>query len=158
MEPKIQIIREKKLIGISLTMSLVANRTGELWRSFMPRRKEIKNHLNSELISLQRYDHKHFQQFDPAREFTKWAAVEVSSLNDVPEGMHTLVVPAGEYAIFLHKGSSNDTTTYEYIFGEWLPGSKYQLDHRPHFEILGEKYKNMNPESEEHIYIPVRLK
>jgi AraC family transcriptional regulator len=40
----------------------------------------------------------------------------------------------------------------------WLPSSDYVLDNRPHFEILGEKYKINDPESEEKIWIPVRKK
>jgi AraC family transcriptional regulator len=43
-----------------------------------------------------------------------------------------------------------------YIFNTWLPKSGYQLDRRPHFEILGEKYKNNNPDSEEEIWIPIQ--
>jgi AraC family transcriptional regulator len=45
---------------------------------------------------------------------------------------------------------------FTYIFTRWLPASGYQLDNRPHFEILGDKYKNNDPESEEEIWIPVR--
>lgn len=32
----------------------------------------------------------------------------------------------------------------------------YEIDFRPHFEILGEKYKNNDPGSEEEVWIPVR--
>ena len=39
-----------------------------------------------------------------------------------------------------------------------MPASEYILDKRPHFEILGEKYKNDDPASEEEVWIPVRLK
>jgi AraC family transcriptional regulator len=40
-----------------------------------------------------------------------------------------------------------------------LPLSKeYELDDRPHFEILGDKYKNNDPNSEEEIWIPIKLK
>jgi len=38
-----------------------------------------------------------------------------------------------------------------YIFSDWLPKSDYELDEKPHFEILGEKYKNDDPNSEEEI-------
>ncbi|RYE38364.1 MAG: GyrI-like domain-containing protein, partial [Sphingobacteriales bacterium] len=44
------------------------------------------------------------------------------------------------------------------IFTEWLPNSAYELDDRPHFELLGSKYKNDDAESEEEIFVPVRLK
>jgi AraC family transcriptional regulator len=43
-----------------------------------------------------------------------------------------------------------------YIFNTWLPQSNYQLAPRPHFEILGEKYKNNHPDSEEEIWIPIQ--
>lgn len=47
---------------------------------------------------------------------------------------------------------------FQYIFGTWLPASGYYLDNRPHFEILGHKYKNNDPDSEEEIWIPVKPK
>ena len=34
----------------------------------------------------------------------------------------------------------------------------YTLDDRPHFEILGEKYKNQDPDSEEELWIPIKPK
>ncbi|MDP5096829.1 MAG: GyrI-like domain-containing protein [Flavobacterium sp.] len=39
-----------------------------------------------------------------------------------------------------------------------MPNSEYQLDNRPHFEILGAKYKNNAPDSEEEIWIPIKRK
>lgn len=50
------------------------------------------------------------------------------------------------------------TKIFEYIFVEWLPDTIYELDNRPHFEILGEKYKNNDPDSEEDLWIPIRDK
>jgi AraC family transcriptional regulator len=157
MQPKIETLQSKKLIGLKLTMSLAQNRTAELWRSFMPRRNEIKNRISNESISLQLYPASHFNNFSPLNEFEKWAAMEVSDFNYIPENMHTLLVPSGDYAVFHYKGSSTDTSIFNYIFSEWLPKSNYILDDRPHFEVLGEKYKNGDPTSEEDIYIPLKL-
>lgn len=59
-----------------MTMSLVNNKTGELWRSFMPRRREIQNNVTAELISMQVYA----QPVEPGnlnQQFEKWAAIEV---------------------------------------------------------------------------------
>jgi AraC family transcriptional regulator len=39
-----------------------------------------------------------------------------------------------------------------------LPNSAYALDDRAHFEVLGEKYKNNDPSSEEEIWIPIKVK
>ena len=141
-------------------MTLSANRTVELWQSFMPQRKEIRNKLNAELISIEVYDHNlDFKDFNPTTEFEKWAAVEVSAFEEIPENMETLTLPGGLYALFLYKGAANDfASTFRYIFGIWLPASEYSLDNRPHFEVMGEKYKGNDPTSEEEIWIPIKLK
>lgn len=153
MQPTLQTIPPKKLIGIKLTMSFVDNKTGQLWQRFMPRRQEITNNLSSELISIQVYPADF--DFSPQKEFVKWAAIEVSDFNNVPEQMETFELPAGQYAVFRYKGSSTDTRIFQYIFDEWLPMSAYRVDNRPHFEVLGAKYKNASPESEEEIWVPV---
>jgi len=73
--------------------------------------------------------------------------------------METFTIPAGMYAVFLYKGTPAEFgPTFNYIFNTWLPGSAYEADDRPHFEVLGEKYKNNDPESEEEIWVPIRLK
>jgi AraC family transcriptional regulator len=48
-----------------------------------------------------------------------------------------------------------DTAIFQYIYSTWLPASGYALDNRPHFELLGEKYKQGSPHSEEEIWIPI---
>ncbi len=158
MEPRVEIVNEKKLIGKRLVMNLSDNRTGELWRSFMPGRKEITNNLTNDCISMAIYKPSYFSDFNPSNEFEKWAAVEVADFKHVPNGMETFTLPAGLYALFHYKGSSTDNRIFQYIFGVWLPGSIYLLDDRPHFEVLGDKYKNADPESEEEIWIPIMTK
>lgn len=159
MEPRIEQLRGKKLAGKRMTMSLAANRTGELWRSLMPRRREITNNIGADLYSLQIYPEKYFEAFDPRREFEKWALVEVRDFSGLPDGLEPFSLPGGLYAVFLHRGpASQGPETFEYIFTNWLPRSKYVLDNRPHFEILGAKYKNEDPDSEEEIWIPVKSK
>lgn len=39
-----------------------------------------------------------------------------------------------------------------------IPSSAYEVDQRPHVEILTEKYKHNDPNSEEEIWIPVKPK
>jgi AraC family transcriptional regulator len=157
MIPQIKTIPSKKLIGKRITMSFANNRTFELWNSFMPRRKEITNTISSDLFSLQIYSEGFFMNFDPKAQFEKWAAVEVTDLNTLPGEMESLLLQDGLYAVFHYKGSAeNAPEIYNYIFREWLPSSGYVLDKRPHFEILGAKYKHDDHESEEEIWIPVK--
>ena len=138
-------------------MSFADNKTASLWSSFMPRRKEIKNNIGTELYSVQVYAPLFFDQFDPKAEFAKWATVEVTDYDKVPNGMEPFILPGGLYAVFLYHGSSGAAAgVFQYIFSIRLPQSGYILDNRPHFEILGEKYKNDDPDSEEEIWIPVK--
>ncbi len=157
MEPRIESLAEKQFVGTHLTMSLANNKTGELWRGFMPRRKEIQGAVRSELISMQVYKQP-IVFGDLNQEFEKWAVIEVADFATIPVGMETFILPSGLYAVFDYKGSSTDTRIFTYIFGTWLPNSQYLLDNRPHFEVLGSKYKNNDPDSEEEIWIPIKLR
>jgi AraC family transcriptional regulator len=157
MEAIIKNLAGKKLIGKRMTMSFSGDRTGDLWRSFMPRRKEIKNSIGAELYSIQNYGPSWFDNFNPDALFEKWAAIEVSDFDTVPDEMETLFLPEGLYAVFLYKGAASEAgPTFQYIIGKWLPASEYELDNRPHFEILGDKYRNEDPASEEEIWIPIK--
>lgn len=139
-------------------MSLTENKTFELFSNFMPRRKEIVNVLKSDVFDLIIYPTNYFSTFNPSTSFIKWALMEVSSFENIPNEMETFVLSSGQYAVFDYKGLSTDKSIFEYIFKTWLPNSNYLIDNRPHFEVLGEKYKNNDPNSEEEIWIPIRLK
>ncbi|MBI1938481.1 MAG: GyrI-like domain-containing protein [Ignavibacteriales bacterium] len=160
MLPRIETLSEKKLVGMKKQMAFANNKTIELWKIFMPRLNEIRNSIRTKLFSAEVYGTPlFFQNFNPSSEFEKWAAVEVTELGIVPDEMETLILPAGIYAVFIHKGpASEGQKTYEHIFNNWLPNSDFTLDNRPHFALMGEKYKNDDPNSEEEIWIPVKTK
>ncbi len=160
MEARIEILSEKKLLGKSIRMNLADNKTSELWQGFMQQKNQIKNALGSDLYSIQIYDYSvDFKDFNPLTKFEKWAAIEVSDFNTIPEGMKSFTLKSGLYAVFIHKGAANEfQKTFQFIFGQWLPTSKYNLDDRPHFELLGKKYKNNHPNSEEEVWIPIKAK
>jgi AraC family transcriptional regulator len=155
----IETSREMKIVGIRHTMSLVNNTTSELFRAFMPRRSEIQNRRNGDLLCVQNNPEGYYKSFNPATSFEKWAAAEVTSFDLIPEGMESAVIPAGLYAVFLFKGTQAGAASFfQNIFTNWFPSSDYELDLRPHFDVLGPKYKNNDPESEEEIWIPIRMK
>jgi AraC family transcriptional regulator len=157
MTPKIVSIPAKKLIGYSIEMSLLDNQTQTIWQLFMPRLKEIKNAVSADLFSLQNYPENYFTNFTPETIFTKWAAVEVKDFENILDGFEKLEITGGKYAVFLHKGNTEMfAKTAQYIYTEWLPNSGYQLDNKPHFEVLGDNYLgHENPKSEEEIWIPI---
>jgi AraC family transcriptional regulator len=158
MAPRIIELKPRKVIGISQEMSLVDNQTYELWKSFRVRSSEIKNRISEDFISLQLFTNGYFDVFNPTNRFVKWACVEVESIENLPHEMYSLTIPGGSYAVFEHKGSGSPQDIFQYIYGEWIPKSKYQLDDRPHFEVLGAKYKFNDPTSEEEIWIPIKTK
>lgn len=159
MKPRTEQLSSKLLVGKRLQMSYANNRTYALWSSFMPQRHAIPHRLSEELWSMEQYPPGYFHKFNPETKFEKWAAVEVSEVGNLPAGMEKLEVPGGLYAVFLHKGpASSGPQTYQYIFGTWLPQSGYEVDERPHFAIMGDKYKHEDPDSEEELWVPVRTR
>lgn len=137
-------------------MSLGADRTSELWRDFFAQRPELARHPRPDLYSIRVYEPDYFQSFTPARTFEKWAAVEATPVDASAANLDRIVLPAGEYAVFLYRGPAADARIFQFIYGEWLPRSDFELDARPHFEVLGAKYSNTAPDSQEEIWIPVR--
>ncbi len=155
-DPEIKWFPGKKMIGLRRSMTFAENKTPELWRDFMTRRHEIKNAIDNDLYSIQNYPPSFFNPFNPMATFEKWAAKEVIDFDFVPDGMEILILPESEYAVFIYRGDArNASAFFQYIFSKWLPASGYTLDIRHHFEILGEKYKRNDPDSEEEVWIPI---
>lgn len=154
MNPKLVNISKKKVVGMRSTMhhqdyeNIVA-----LWKGFMPNRKDIQSVINEEFIAIQVYSD--FNSLE--KPFDIWACVEVSDHNSIPNRMEAFEILEGEYVIFSQKGM-DASRTYQRIMTEWLPTSGYEIDDRSHFQIMGEKYKNGSPDSEEDFYVPVKSK
>ena len=161
MQPQIKSIPAKKVLGKHLRMSVVNDRTFELFSRFMKQRKEIMNNVDTDLICMQVYDPiADFRNFTINTEFEKWAAVEVLDFDIIPEGMEMHTIEGGLYAVFIHYGppQTYGQTTYPMIFHQWLPSSEYVLDQRTHFMVMGAKYNPTSADSEEEIWVPVRGK
>lgn len=158
MEPQLKTISQKILIGQRIKLTLSNHRTEKLWREFIPRIPEIAGKTGTDLISVQVYaPGQDMATFNLHTPFERWAAVEVSDSSFVPQGMEVLSIPAGWYAVFLHRGGpATAAQTFGFIHHTWLPASGWEWDARPQFEILGEKYKHHHPDSEEEVWIPVR--
>ena len=157
MTPRIELLAEKKLVGCQLEMSLSEDRTVELWKEFGPRIKELNNRVSNDRISLQIYPPEYHQKFHPSHNFVKWAAVEVVGFENIPLGLDSLLLRTGQYAVFDFKGKPSEITpVFHYIFNQWIPNSKYCIDDRPHFELIGLNYNNTN--AAEAIWIPIKHK
>lgn len=159
MTPEILTIPARKLIGMRIKTSISFDDTAALWQNFMARHKEIKSNLNTGFYSMQLYaDNFNIEDFNEDTQFERWAAVEVENFDSIPEGMESHILKGGKYAVFTHVGPVKTfVQSSNHIYGTWLPNSEYELDHRAHFERLGDKYYGPDhPESEEEIWVPIR--
>ena len=157
-QPRWENAPAKVFVGINASMSFDDDGTGELWRVFMPRRREITGAAGAALYSIEQFPPGFFDAFASAREFTKWAAIAVEDdATELPLGMDRLISPAGPYAVFMHRGPVSDgPRTYGYIFNTWIPQSDCAIDERPHLAVMGPNYANDSADSEEELWIPVR--
>ena len=158
MKPEIADIEEIQLVGIHIRTSQSENKTLDLWREFVSRTKEIKHSTGNGYYSVQFYKMQDFEDFNSNTIFDKWAAIQVSNLDEIPEGMKSVMIAKGLYAKFIHKGKAEGIKSLlSYIHQSWLPQSEYEIDDRAHFEYMGENYLGPNdPESEEEVWIPIK--
>lgn len=148
-----------QIIGMHAIMSYTNYNAAMVWQRFMPRLKEVSHTLNRDLYSIQVFSKSYWEKFNPSATFTKWVGVPVSQIDRVPIDMDVMIIPAGRYAVFTFVGNEQMAPAFfEKIYSEWLLNSIYDLDDRPHFEILGTKYKRSDPTSEETVWIPIKLK
>jgi len=158
LNPRIVNIEQKYLVGKKLEMNFLHLKIIDLWKSFMPFKNSIPNQVSENLYSLTVYRPDHFINFKPSNLFEKWATVEVQSAENIPEEFELFILEPATYAIFDYKGYSHDSTIFQEIYMKWVPESGFSLDNKAHVEVLGKKYKNNDPNSEEEIWIPIKNK
>lgn len=148
-----------RLAGLNTTMSLAENKTIKLWQAFMPLKNKLQQLSGTELYSVEVYPEDYFINFSPIKEFEKWAAAPIENSYAPDDSFEVLEIPEGRYAVFQYKGLSGEAhKAYQYIFGEWMPKSGYTVDNRPHFAVMGDKYRNDHPDSEEELWVPIKNK
>ena len=143
-----------KVIGLRYYGENQNREITKLWDSFLPIMNRIKNRIHPSTSYGVCYPEE-----DPTKkDFEYIAAVEVSDINDIPEGMAERTIPRQTYAVFTHKGAlDNLTETYQAIYAVWQPKSGYELIKAPDFEFYDERFKPNDPDhSEVDLYIPVK--
>jgi len=154
LKPKIVDKNEFKIVGMKYYGANKNNEISQLFNKFFSRIDEIKNRIDVRTsLGICEY----VPKLTSESEFSYIASVEVSSLDEIPEGMVGQVVPSNKYAVFTHRGSIDTLgDTYEYIHGTWLPKSGYQPAPANDFELYDERFDPSSNESEMDIYIPIK--
>ena len=124
------------------------------WMNFMKVSDKIQNKVDPSAAWGVSYDMDYSLQ--PA-EFTLLAGFEVSSTEDIPDGMIVHVTPASKYAKFTHYGSlDNLSETYTYIYNVWFPQSGYDMGMGNELELYDEKFNPQSDTSEMYIFVPIK--
>ena len=93
--------------------------------------------------------------------FTYMIAMEVDSLDSVPDDMIGRTIPEATYAVFTARGPIVKAVqdTVRFIYSTWFPESGYEHAMTPEFELYDERCHVEDEESSEvDIYIPVNKK
>lgn len=142
-----------RLRGISLTNTMRADHTPELWKNFIIKLKSNNISIGTRKINIRQYPPSFFDKIDLDRKFICIAAIESIHLGQNLPDLDLFDIPPGRYAVFTY--NANLVAAAEFfktIFTKILPEAKLEIDTRPHFEILHE-FKN--PEIET-VFIPVK--
>lgn len=117
-----------KVIGMTLETLLSDEREQrnipKLFEAFIKRIPEIKNRLNDNSIGIfidpPNYNYK--------TDKFKWiSGVEVSSVNDIPDGMESFIFQANTYARTTYIGPRDKAyTAYDHLYN-WVQESEYEL-------------------------------
>ncbi len=154
MEHKVIEKEEFLVVGMPIKISLkdpdYKKKIKGSWERFMPRVAEIKNRKN-ELF----YGTCNISEGIEGDEcsFESIAGVEVSSAEDIPEGMKAQKVPAAKYFVVTHKGKIEDIgNTYYAIEQEMKKLNLKEDKDKIFFELYDERFKPDSDDSEVDIY------
>ena len=154
LEPKIKEVKTKKVIYTSALGSY--NKSAEkAWETVCEFAKAKKLFgFKTEFIGISHDDPK-VTEADKLR----YDACIVVSKDVKPDGaMGVQEVPGGKFAVFTHIGDYDKLeSSYDYIFGKWLPESGKELRNVHSFEKYLNAPENTKPEKlKTEIYIPIQ--
>jgi len=147
---------EIKLVGMMERIVMPNNTIPQLWEKFNKRFGEIKNTVSMACYGVA-------DNMAESYKFDETVAVEVSSFEDVPEGMITKTIVPKKYLVFTFKGfivgkngEMNLSKAYEDIYGNILPKLGFEIDNEFNFELYDERFSHDSEDSEFDIYVPVK--
>lgn len=160
--PEIKVIKEKKIIGAELETT---DRDGACYVQIQEFENNYYDRFLAGLIPNRADPDTRYGVFCRYRdEFYSYITdEEVTSLENVPEGMTGEVIPEGAYAVFSIKGGPlpyRIIETFSYAHKTWLPASDYKYQFRPQLLIYNNEHigRAGNMDSTIMVCIPVEPK
>jgi AraC family transcriptional regulator len=159
MEPKIVTLDELTVVGMVTKTTMKNNVIPALWKKFNLAKEQIRNVVkDSPGYGICLYDPTyHTTDFTIESEYEYLAALAVTKLTEIPEGMISRIIPKQKYAVFTHKGALDTLQhTYDFIYGTWELKSGYKVAKADDFEVYDQRFDPAGtPESEMDIYVPI---
>lgn len=151
METKIVEQAAFTTVGIRVQAQPKSPELGQLWSEQGMRLGEVPNALPNGAFGV-------MDMVDMEQNILEYmAAVSVSEVGELPDGMSVWEVPEGTYAVF-------ETTLptigegFDAFYSKWLPESAYQRACGPEFEHYGPSFNPHEPDSVVSVYVPVKPK
>lgn len=149
-EPMLLVGLRTLLFGSDSEKNNVAEQLPPLWAAFISRLSEVENCVPGVCYGVIR------QEASGSERLEYFAAIAVTALGSLPEGMVTVEVPAARYARFEHRGAvQNLDHTVSYAYASWLAGSPHRHSYGPDLESYGAGYRPNSDDSVIHYAIPI---
>lgn len=156
MELKIVKLDAFKVVGVLYQGKNEHGEIGRIWQDFIPRMEEIKHFWNAMGEVSFGICEMPPEPIEPGV-FHYIAAVPVSELTELPDGMTGKEIPAQKYAMVEAHGIGEIGQAYDFIIKQWLPTSGYQAVNAPDFELYPESFRD-NSKDPLYIYFPITRK
>jgi AraC family transcriptional regulator len=158
LEPELYSQKKMLLVGLKTCFysvdsekNNIAEKLPPLWDAFLSRMNEIASVVSGMCYGVVQ------QTKEKTDQLEYYAAIEVSHLETLPEGMVSLEIPASTYAKFTHKGEArNLDNTVNYIYSSWLLRSGMRHTYGPDLEFYGPEFNPVSDTSVMHYAIPVK--
>lgn len=123
------------------------------WAQFSQRKNTIPHRSNQETTGVVMSSELDLRE----EKLTYFSSVEVTEVNDIPEGLQEMTIPGGLYACFENRGCAQTTgSLMDFVYGIWLDSSGYTRRKGFDLEIFDYRYKQGDPNSISRFLIPVK--
>jgi predicted transcriptional regulator YdeE/DNA-binding transcriptional MerR regulator len=154
MDLKIVQLPAMRLVGMKYFGKNENGEIPQMWTKFNLRSSEIEHTLPGDAYGVCR------MEAGMAAEdgFTYYAALPVSAVEQIPEGMEVIEMPALKCAAFPHVGALESLgKTYETLYGQVLPQSGLEiLEEGFDMEYYGSEFDPAHADSIMYIYVPLK--
>ena len=130
----------------------------QIWAKYRELIREVPNRDGSYALGITMFTNEMFEK----GENRYIAGIVISKVDDIPEGLVHVTIPAQKYAVFTHIGRYENFImgTIQYIYGEWLPNNKIyeRVPLAPDFVWYDKRFEQNSDNSEFDYYIPIQEK